>query len=61
MLDERGVVMGHLAVERARGRDSPLAPWMAALPAEWVQCASAAVVYCVPVVGRVVLQSLVLL
>jgi len=35
VLDERGVVMGYLAVERARGRDSPLAPWVDALPREF--------------------------
>lgn len=32
--DEREMVMGYLAVERARGRESPLAPWIDALPRE---------------------------
>jgi hypothetical protein len=33
--DERCAVMLHLAVERLRGRDSPLAPWIALLPDEF--------------------------
>jgi len=34
-VDDRALVMLHLAVERARGRASRLAPWLAALPREF--------------------------
>lgn len=33
-LNERDIVIGHLAVERARGALSPLAPWIDVLPKE---------------------------
>lgn len=51
VLDERGVVMGALAVERARGSGSRLAPWIAALPQEWVWCDMCGVRACVLGVG----------
>jgi len=33
-VNERDIVIGHLAVERARGRHSPLLPWIDMLPKE---------------------------
>ncbi len=33
-MSERDIVIGHLAVERARGAHSALAPWIAMLPKE---------------------------
>ncbi|KAJ9515243.1 hypothetical protein QJQ45_002374 [Haematococcus lacustris] len=35
LLEERSVVMAHLALERARGASSPLSPWLDALPTEF--------------------------
>ncbi len=40
LVDERTIIMAHLAVEKAKGDASPLAPWIDALPSKWVEVLS---------------------